>query len=145
VAPLKGQGIALPDPLPGLVSMSGANGWVHGDIQLQSLLHDADHQLRAVVDWGLLHWGNPLEDLVDAFVEVAMGPGSPGDRSRGEALLEAYSTLVPIERTAWTPIVARWSVQRMLTAKQRPLPAQFEEKVLLAPERLATAIASCLS
>ena len=45
-------------PLEGLMEvlkMPAAQGWVHGHISAEGLLHDSDHQLRTVTDFGLLH------------------------------------------------------------------------------------------
>jgi len=143
VALLRAEGITLHEPLVGLLRLPTMSGWTHGDIQAEALLHDGDHQLRTVMDWGLLHWGCPMTDLVDAFLGIAMA-ADRGDSSRGKALLEAYDTLVPIKRMAWTPVVAWWAARRMLSHKTRPLPMGFHERLILAPERLATAIASCM-
>ena len=131
------------EQLRGLLSLPIAQGWAHGDIQSAALLHDADHQLRAITDWGLLHWGCPLEDLVDAFIALATDPRGAFDQRRGTALLESYDSLVPIKRTPWTPVVASWCAQRLVDQEKRALPERFMEAVLPAPERLATAMASC--
>jgi hypothetical protein len=141
---LQERQIAIPTIFPGLLGLPCQEGWAHGDIQLSALLHDGDHQLRAMMDWGLLHWGCPLTDLIDAFIEIAFASRTAGDRARGVSLLEAYDSLSSIRRTAWTPVVARWCVRRLVTQEFRPLPPQFDEKYLAQPERLATAIASCL-
>ena len=130
--------------LHGLLAMPTWQGWVHGDIQPQALLHDSDHQLRAITDWGLLHWGCPFEDLVDAFITLATNVQGAFDRQRGAALLEAYDSLVSIKRTPWTPVVASWCAQRLLDQDRRSPPEGFVESVLPAPERLATAMASCV-
>jgi Ser/Thr protein kinase RdoA (MazF antagonist) len=129
--------------LIGLLNMPTWQGWVHGDLQPAALLHDGDHQLRAITDWGLLHWGCPLEDLVDAFIALATDAKGALDRHRGAALLESYDSLVSIRRTPWTPVVASWCAQRLIDQGQRPPQEGFTESVLPAPERLATAMASC--
>jgi len=131
------------EQLRGLLTLPTAQGWVHGDIQPAALLHDADHQLRAITDWGLLHWGCPLEDLVDAFITLATDARGAFAQRRGAALLEAYDSLVPIKRMPWTPVVASWCAQRLADQDRRALPEGFMEAVLPAPERLATAMASC--
>jgi len=115
-------------------------GWAHGDIQPEALLIDGDHQLRSIVDFAALHFGSPLEDLVDAFLSVA-----GAQPARGKALLESYDSLVPIRKTPWTPVVAAWCAQRLIdtTERRRPLPRGFGQ-LLAAPENLATAMASCL-
>jgi hypothetical protein len=144
--PLKQRLPATDEPLQqlhGLLTMPTWQGWVHGDIQPEALLHDVDHQLRAITDWGLLHWGCPWEDLVDAFITLVTDARGAFDRRRGSALLESYNSLVSIKRTPWTPVVACWCAQRLLDQDRRPLPEGFLESVLPAPERLATAMASC--
>ncbi len=128
-----------------MLAMPVTRGWAHGDLSPAALLFDADHQIRTVTDWGLLHAGSPLEDLVDAFVLICTG----GERSllaqRGRALLEAYDSLVPIARVPWTPVVASWCAQRLLdaAARRRAWPDGFEN-LLRNPENLATALAGSL-
>ena len=119
-------------------------GWVHGDLQAAALMHDADHQLRMVMDWGLLHWGNPLEDVVDAFLALCVNGDGTFDKGRGEVLLEAYETLVPLEKVAWTVVVAAWCAQRIIDAVggRRGVPPNFSG-IVGSPEAVATAIASC--
>jgi Ser/Thr protein kinase RdoA (MazF antagonist) len=138
------QGHAALEIIRGLLALPVPQGWVHGDLQPQALLHDSDHQLRAVMDWGLLHWGCPLEDLVDAFVALAVDAKGALDRQRGFSLLEAYDSLVSLKRIAWTPVVAHWCARRLYDGQRRALPAGFLEGILPAPERLATALASCV-
>jgi len=131
---------AMFDHLRDMLNMLPSPGWSHGDIQPTAQLIDADHQLRSIVDFALLHFGSPLEDLVDAFLTIANL-----QNVRGKALLEAYDSLIPIRRVPWTPIVAAWFAQRIIDAahNRRPLPRHFTQ-LLTAPENLATAIASCL-
>ena len=135
---------ALLRQLQGLLGLVSLHGWAHGDAQLPALLHDNDHQLRAITDWGLLHYGCPLEDLVDAFLALAYDPHGNLDRVRGRALLESYDTLFSIKRFAWTPVIATWCAQRLLDhhAQLRPLPNDFPA-LLAAPESLAMSMASC--
>ncbi len=132
-------------PLLALLSLPTAQGWVHGDIQGSALLVDNDHQLRTVTDWGLLHAGSPLEDLVDAFLSLCTNADGELLPVRGRALLEAYHSLLPIQRIPWMPVVASWCAQRILDSceNRRPLPRGFS-RLLEEPERLATALASCL-
>ena len=132
------------EPLLSLLRLPAPRGWVHGDIQLPALLHDGDHQLRTLVDWGLIHYGCPFEDLADAFIVLARDDAGKFDINRGRILLEAYDSLVPIRGMAWTPVAARWCAQRLLDdrARRRPAPAGFAA-LLAAPESLATAMASC--
>jgi Ser/Thr protein kinase RdoA (MazF antagonist) len=143
------QGAAIAEPLyrqlHGLLGLVQVRGWAHGDIQLASLLHDNDHQLRAVVDWGLLHWGSPLEDVVDAFVALAHDAQGNLDRIRGRSLLESYDSLVTIKRVAWTPVIAAWCAQRLLDQQngRRPVPGDFAS-IMTSPERLAMAMAACM-
>jgi Ser/Thr protein kinase RdoA (MazF antagonist) len=130
--------------LRGLLALPVPRGWVHGDVQPPALLHDSDHQLSAVMDWGLLHWGCPLEDVVDAFLALAVNDKGILDRRRGKPLLEAYATLVPIKHIAWTPVVAHWCARRLIDGQRRALPEGFMKGILPEPERLATALASCV-
>jgi hypothetical protein len=129
----------------GMLAMPLERGWVHGDFQAAALLLDNDHQLRTIVDWGLLHAGTPLEDLVDAFLALCAGANGRLLLERGRSLMEAYATLMPIKTLAWTPVVATWCAQRILDAGEgrRALPVGFET-VLRRPEGIATAMASCL-
>jgi len=131
--------------LMGLLGVRRPEGWVHGDMQPGALLLDGDHQIRTVVDFGLLHWGCPLEDLVDGILGFCLDAGGGLDRVKGRSLLEAYDSLLPLKRQAWTPVVAGWLGQRLLDAARgrRGLPKSFMQFVI-APEGLGTAIASCL-
>ncbi|MGN6369878.1 MAG: phosphotransferase [Phycisphaerae bacterium] len=132
--------------LVGLMGLPVAveNGWVHGDVQPAALMHDADHQLRAMVDWGLLHWGSPLEDVVDAFLGLCVKADGTFDQLRGSVLLESYASLVPLKKVAWTPVVAAWCAQRIIDAVggRRGVPGNFSG-IVGSPEAVATAIASC--
>jgi hypothetical protein len=132
-------------PLMEILGMSAGQGWVHGDMRLPALLVDSDHQLRTITDWGLLHVGSPLEDVVDVFMSVCTDGQGRLVQARGRALLEAYGSLLAIERTPWTPVVASWCAQRILdaAARRRELPEGFE-RLLRWPERLATALAGCV-
>jgi hypothetical protein len=136
---------ALLRQLQGLVGLVSVRGWAHGDMQLAALLHDSDHQLRAIVDWGLLHYGTPLEDVVDAFLTLAYDPQGNLDRSRGRSLMESYGSLISVKRIAWTPVIAAWCVQRLLDqqAQRRSAPGDFAS-IIANPERLAMAMASCM-
>ena len=98
------------------VPVSVENGWVHGDVQPAALMHDGDHQLRSVMDWALLHWGNPLEDVVDAFLGLCVKGDGTFDAARGGVMLEAYESLLPLEKVAWMPVVASWCGQRIIDA-----------------------------
>jgi aminoglycoside phosphotransferase (APT) family kinase protein len=118
-------------------------GWVHGHLQAEALLHDADHQLRTVTDWGLLHAGSPLEDLVDAFLSLCIGRDGTSLPQRYGVLREAYESLISLKEVAWTPVVGAWCAQRILDAAsgRRVLPKGFAG-VLGDPERLACAMAA---
>lgn len=129
---------ALQLPLPGEM------GWVHGDVQAEALLHDADRQLRTVVDWALLHAGSPLEDVVDALWMLCGDGEGRLEGEKAEALLEAYDTLSPLKKVAWTPVVAAWCGRRLLDAAagRRAAPGGLA-RAAGAPERVGVAIASC--
>ena len=122
---------------------AGEPGWAHGDIQADALLHDGDRQLRTVVDWALLHAGNPLEDIVDALWMLCGHPRGGLDQAKAAALLEAYDTLSPLRRAVWTAAVAQWAGQRVLDAAagRRALPPRLAA-IAAAPEQLAVVIAS---
>jgi len=115
-------------------------GWAHGGIRAEALLHDSDHQLRSVVDWADLHYGSPLEDVVGAFVFLTSG----GD-DRGQVLLEAYRTLLPLRGIEWGPIVAGWCWRTLAkTARQRAGLPRDVVAVAGDPEALAKRIEQCL-
>ncbi|MCL2648377.1 MAG: phosphotransferase [Phycisphaerales bacterium] len=146
------QTLASPPPhldhLLDMLHILPSPGWAHGDIQPAAILFDSDHQLCSLVDFALLHFGSPLEDLVDAFLTItldAAGAVQSPSLSRSKALLESYDSLSPIRQTPWTSVVAAWCAQRLMDAAQhrRSLPRHFAE-LLAAPENLATALASCL-
>jgi aminoglycoside phosphotransferase (APT) family kinase protein len=135
-----------------MLRAAAPQGWAHGDITPAALLHDGDHQLRTVTDWGHLHWGCPLEDLVGAFLFLSTNREGMLERARGHALMEAYDSLVPLKGTAWTPVVASWCGQRMIAAARphetgepggEAMEAPLAE-VLRQPERIAVAMAACL-
>jgi hypothetical protein len=130
--------LALPNPVPA--------GWVHGDIQPNALLHDADRQLRTVVDWALLHIGFPHEDLIDAILTLCGDNRAGFNPARAAVLLEAYDSLSSLKSIPWTPIVAAWCARRFLdaAAARRPAPPDLL-RLAAAPERLAVALASCLA
>jgi Ser/Thr protein kinase RdoA (MazF antagonist) len=132
------------EPLLSALQMQAAPGWVHGDIQKTALLLDGDHQIRTMVDWALLHRGSPLEDMVDALLSFGIDSKGMLVLARGKALVEAYHSLVPIEKTPWTPVVASWCAQRIIDARtgRRPTPQGFS-RIATQPEELAMAMASC--
>ncbi len=136
------------DPVVGrlveLLQRPAPVGWAHGGIQAAALLHDGDHQLRAIADWGLLHTGCALEDLVDAFIFLATDVKGATAGKRGRALVEAYATLVPLKDADWLAAAAWWCARRSMEAKagRRHAPARFAE-ILANPAALAAAIADC--
>lgn len=62
---------------------------VHGDYRTGNFLHDADGNMRAILDWEMAHLGNPLEDLGWA-IDPLWSHGDPlrpaGTVPRAEAL-----------------------------------------------------------
>jgi hypothetical protein len=136
---------ALLERLFDLLLMPAAQGWVHGDFGPGAMLWDGDHQLRAIVDWGLLHVGAPLEDVVDVFLRLCTDGNGNLLEDRGRALMESYGSLTGIDRTPWTPVVASWCAQRILdTDAGRREPPRGFEGILREPEQLATALAGCV-
>ena len=126
--------LALPTPL----------GYTHGEFQAHALLMDGDHQLRTVTDWALLHWGHPLEDLLDAFLSLCVS-GNDLIPNRARTLLESYASLIPLHDTVWSAVVGRWLLQRIVDASytRRLHPRNFF-KQLATPEDTASALASAL-
>jgi Ser/Thr protein kinase RdoA (MazF antagonist) len=131
------------DRLLWMLQSATPRGFAHGDIQPAAMLLDSDHQIRMLIDFGLLHEGCPLEDLVDALLSLCMDSAGTVIPARGRALLEAYDSLQPIKATPWTNVVAVWCAQRIVDAPRRPVPKNLSQ-VLAAPERLGAALASCL-
>ena len=100
---------------------------VHGDLRLGNLIVD-EHGLAAVIDWELVHLGNPLQDLGWACVP-AWRFGSPlpaaGVGTR-EQLLAAYNdeagTAYTVDELRWWEVfgILRWGVM-CITQSQRHL------------------------
>jgi aminoglycoside phosphotransferase (APT) family kinase protein len=138
---------AAPDPLPGLRSAMAAAGQaspvfdvalhalesgrppprepviVHGDLRLGNLIVGPD-SLRAVIDWELVHTGNPAEDLGWLCVKAwrfGAGPPVAGLGTR-EELLAAYraaggADITPGELRWWEILgTLRWGVMCMSQA-----------------------------
>jgi len=144
----------LPESQPSAVSglsafsvqRSSFPGWVHGDLQPAAILMDEDHQIRTIVDWGLLHPGDPLEDVIDAFIHWCLGSDGVVHAEKGRALLEAYRSLRPAAAQAqrWESAVTSWCAQRIIDAahERRPLPRGFTT-YLRTPASLASALELC--
>jgi len=80
---------------------------VHGDYRSGNFLIDGDHRIRAVVDWEMVHLGDPLEDLAWAM-DPLWAHGTP-DRPGGtipEA--DAIATWERASGLAADPIALRW-------------------------------------
>ncbi|KAA1419302.1 phosphotransferase family protein [Nocardioides humilatus] len=116
----------LPDPVRDAV--------VHGDFRMGNLLCDADG-LVAVLDWELVHLGDPDEDL-GWFCAPAWrfgGAGPAGGLGSREELLSAYAEAsgrtVDPERLRWWEVLAtiKWGVicqyqaSRVLTGGERSI------------------------
>ena len=127
-----------------LESLPPAAAWAHGDVQPAAMLLDSDRQIRTIVDWALLHPGDPLEDLIDAFTQWCMGDDGLVNAEAGRALLESYRTLRPLEDGPWETAALRWCAQRIIDAchDRRPLPRGFAT-LLAEPRALATALELC--
>ncbi|MEI8197304.1 MAG: phosphotransferase [Phycisphaerae bacterium] len=119
-------------------------GWVHGDIQPAAILLDHEHHIRTIVDWALLHTGESLEDVVDAFVHWCVATDGTVADDRGRALLEAYRSLRPIKPGAWADAVTLWLARRWVdfVASRRILPRGYLT-YLADPESLAGALQFC--
>jgi aminoglycoside phosphotransferase (APT) family kinase protein len=96
---------------------------VHGDFRLGNLLVDRDG-LRAVLDWELVHLGDPLEDL-GWFCVRAWRFGSPlaaGGVTTREALVDAYEAAggaaVDLDVLRWWEVLGtlKWGVMCVMQA-----------------------------
>ncbi len=123
---------------------AAAASWCHGDIQPAAFLLDHDRQIRTIVDWGLLHPGDPLEDLIDAFIHWCIGTDGLVNSDTARSLLEAYRTLCPIAKEGWRPAVQCWCAHRIIDATRdlNPLPKGFGQ-ILADPAALVRAIELC--
>jgi aminoglycoside phosphotransferase (APT) family kinase protein len=86
---------------------------VHGDLRLGNVLVDT-HGLAAVIDWELVHLGDPLEDLAWLCVKAWRfgGPSEVGGIGTIDELIDAYerSGGRPVDRDA----LAWWIVAKTL-------------------------------
>lgn len=124
-------------------------GWAHGDFQPAAVMMDEDRQIRAITDLALLHFGDPLEDLLDAFVHWCVGSDGIVAEQRGRSLVESYRSLRPTAETLaterpWAQVVQRWCGQRIVDAAagRRTLPRGFAT-YLADPSGLASAVELC--
>jgi aminoglycoside phosphotransferase (APT) family kinase protein len=137
---------------------------VHGDLRLGNLIVGADG-LRAVIDWELVHAGNPAEDLGWLCVKAwrfGVAPAVAGLGSR-EELLAAYRAAggadVSLDELRWWEILGtlRWGVicmtqawahlsgayrsVELATIGRRVAEQEWDLLLLLAPEAAAAAAA----
>jgi aminoglycoside phosphotransferase (APT) family kinase protein len=86
---------------------------VHGDFRLGNLIVDAEG-LAAVLDWELLHVGDPVEDLGWLCTKAwRFGEALPvGGFATREALLDAYGGGVTLEELHWWEVLSslKWSI-----------------------------------
>jgi aminoglycoside phosphotransferase (APT) family kinase protein len=86
---------------------------VHGDFRLGNLIVDRDG-LAAVLDWELLHIGNPVEDLGWLCTKAwRFGAALPvGGFATREALLEAYGGDVTLDELRWWEVLGtlKWAI-----------------------------------
>jgi len=104
-----------------------APGIVHGDMTPAAVLLDDDRQIRTIVDWSLLHPGDPLEDIIDAHVHWCLTKDGKLAREKAHALMQGYRSLRPVESLTAGGAVATWCAQRLVDAAHdlRPLPRSF--------------------
>jgi aminoglycoside phosphotransferase (APT) family kinase protein len=137
---------------------------VHGDLRLGNLIVGPDG-LRAVIDWELVHVGNPAEDLGWLCVKAwrfGAGPPVAGVGTR-EELLAAYRAAggadVSLDELRWWEILGtlRWGVMCMSQAQahlsgahrsvelaaigRRVCEQEWDLLLLLAPDAAAQAAA----
>jgi len=86
---------------------------VHGDFRLGNLIVDADG-LAAVLDWELLHIGDPVEDLGWLCTKAwRFGEALPvGGFATREELLDAYGGDVTLAELHWWEVLSslKWSI-----------------------------------
>jgi len=138
---------------------------VHGDLRLGNLIVGAD-ALRAVIDWELVHTGNPAEDLGWLCVKAwrfgaALPVAGVGTR---EELLAAYRAAggadISLDELRWWEILGtlRWGIICMSQAQahlsgayrsvelaaigRRVCEQEWDLLLLLAPEAAAQAAAA---
>jgi aminoglycoside phosphotransferase (APT) family kinase protein len=182
-------GMPAPDPLAGLRAALAAAGdssqvfelalstleaspppprppvLVHGDLRLGNLIVGPD-SLRAVIDWELVHTGNPAEDLGWLCVKAwRFGAALPvAGTGRREDLLAAYRAAggpdVSLDELRWWEILGtlRWGIICMTQARahlsgahrsvelaaigRRACEQEWDLLLLLAPEAAAQAAAA---
>jgi aminoglycoside phosphotransferase (APT) family kinase protein len=96
---------------------------VHGDFRLGNLIVGPEG-VRAVLDWELVHLGDPLEDLgwLCARPWRFRGPSPVGGMGEYEELLEAYESesrvTVDVEQLRWWEVFAtlRWGIICLIQA-----------------------------
>lgn len=117
----------MPAPRPPVVS--------HGDYRLGNVVVHPSDGLRAVLDWELVHLGDPGEDLGWACIRFWQGVDQPGRRGLGpkERFLDGYARvagwrLAPEMVVYWEVFAnLRWAVitlrqaRRHLTGRERSL------------------------
>ncbi len=137
------------EKLQGAVAEQSPAGWAHGDFQPAAVMMDDDRQIRAITDMALLHFGDPLEDLLDAFVHWCVGTDGIVAEARGRSLLESYRSLRPasenlVTERPWAHVIQRWCAQRLVDAAagRRILPRGFAT-YLADPAGLASALELC--
>jgi Ser/Thr protein kinase RdoA (MazF antagonist) len=86
--------------------------YIHGDLAPDSLLLDADAQLRFFLDWGLLRPGTPAEDLFWIFAHFCRA-----DPAVMRPVLEAYTSLEPLSPVAMRIGVTRALARRIIEAR----------------------------
>lgn len=120
------------------------NGYVHGDMQPAAVLLDEEHQIRSFVDWGLLHEGNPHEDIIDAFVHWCISADGVVDTERGRVFIEAYRSMSPYSGQPWPDAITSWLARRLIDAAygRRSLPRGFVA-YLSNPATLSTPLEYC--
>ncbi|HEX3675701.1 MAG TPA: phosphotransferase family protein [Rhizomicrobium sp.] len=69
---------------------------VHGDYRTGNFLHDADGNIRAILDWEMAHLGDPLEDLGWALDPL----WSHGDPTRPAGTVDRAAALALWERAS---------------------------------------------
>ncbi|WP_035281922.1 phosphotransferase [Brevibacterium album] len=111
---------------------------VHGDFRLGNLMID-EQGLASVLDWELVHRGDPFEDLGYVCMRAWRFGGAGRVAGVGEAdeLLDAYETVTGFRPTEaqllwWEAVATAWWGVGCLRQMQRSAPGHARELELLA-------------
>jgi Ser/Thr protein kinase RdoA (MazF antagonist) len=115
-------------------------GYVHGDISVDSLLVDADQQLRFILDWGLMRPGVPMEDLFWVYGGIC------AEKAEAFALVaEGYTALEKINAGDVETGVTRALARRIVEARAGRAPMKSAVELLGRRQAISDAIGRLFS